>query len=136
MGKFIQNVTVLTLTGDDNSAIAGAVTKYLSISGNFSVEDTEADVQTRLLSGVLKNIRLRAKANTSGGATLTLRVGGADSALTISVPNNDGAKTYTGTGEISIANGDLVDYKIATVAGGSITITAIQADYVQYNYVQ
>lgn len=120
-------------------------------NGNFlpiaqTVSDTatstEAHVQTYMTysgtwSGLSVYMRL---ANATGDTTFTVRVNGADTALTVTVPQSSTGRFQDLTNTISVSATDLVSIGVTTTAGSTTSVPSIttlftsdSGDSVQYN---
>jgi hypothetical protein len=105
-----------------------------------SVITTESQAQVKNRgAATAKNLTVFVQGNGRGTATLvTLRVNGADTAMSISIPGGGTSVFVEGTPHnISIADGDLVDVAVALgTGGGGIIIASIAVEMVRTTAAQ
>jgi hypothetical protein len=100
--------------------------------------ESQAQVKNRG-AATAKNLTVFVQGNGRGTATLvTLRVNGADTAMSISIPGGGTSVFVEGTPHnISIADGDLVDVAVALgTGGGGIIISSIAVEMVRATAAQ
>lgn len=115
----------------DNGLTLTAGTRYVPIYGSGTPSSTEADYATKSPSATTAtNLQVNLSADPGAGQTLvvTLRKAGADTALTCTVTGGAGVVCQDLTHSVSVAQNDLIDWKIVTtgtfVATPSVTILA------------
>lgn len=89
---------------------------------------TEADHQIMVpVAGVLKNLRAAATTAVGGGATatVTVRVNGADTPISVSIANAQGTNIQTDSDVIAVSAGDLVVINAATDNAGAPASTVL-----------
>lgn len=115
--------------GNDTLATA-STTRYSRLVGESDFDGngtaTEANAQLKWRNaGTAQNLYIQVPTNgRSTASTLTLRQGGADSALSISITGSTTGQ-FTDLSTVSIADGDLLNYALTTGTGtGSINVTS------------
>jgi hypothetical protein len=103
--------------------IATATTRYTQLGGNDE-SGGESNVQIQVGPGVIKGLRSNCTANTWTGATaVTLRLNGADTALTTTITASTTGIFVDNTHSVPVALNDLIDLAYTTATGtGSITV--------------
>jgi hypothetical protein len=115
----------------DNGLTLTAATRFVPIYGSGTPSTTEADFATKSPSATTAvNLQVNLSADPGAGQTLvvTLRKGGADQTLTCTVTGGSGTVCQDLTHSVSIAQNDLIDWKVVTtgtfVSTPSLTILA------------
>lgn len=115
----------------DNGLTLTAGTRYVPVGGSGTPSTTEADYSTKAPSALtVNNLQVNLSADPGAGQTLvvTLRKAGADQTLTCTVTGGGGAVCQDLTHSVSVAQNDLIDWKVVTtgtfVATPSLTILA------------
>lgn len=109
--------------------IGASTTRYVAPNAYANIANTsEALVAIRWrVAGTIKNLNVAAAANSRSDATvITLRVNGADTALTVSITAGQTTNFADTTHEVAIADGDTVCFSIVC-GGGTGTINTIRA---------
>lgn len=131
-------ITLISYIHEDTSdnAIIGFCLTFALTTGFFSLftgnaysYGTESPTQYRIRqSAIFSRLRVRINSNTRNGTTtMTLRVNGADTALSISVPALGTGEYEDTTNSISVLPGDLVDlYCVRGGAAGALTMDVLQ----------
>lgn len=105
--------------------LEAGVTRYCAPAGmNLYMAELKSKTP-QVVSGTYSLVKVNVVSNTlSGACTVTLRVNGASSAVTVSVPSGTGI--FTSTGTVAVAVDDLVNFEVVTDAGtGSVEIQSI-----------
>ena len=114
-------------------------TVYSSGGNNFigvtigSANPTEANKQTAWpVKGIFRGLRaLTRDSQANGSLTITLRINGADTPLTVTIPNAGGAATYSDLIHAAAGKeGDLVCYNAVQSSSTSATVNAIAMEFV------
>lgn len=115
----------------DNGLTLTAGTRFVPIYGSGTPSTTEADYATKSPSATTAtNLQVNLSADPGAGQTLvvTLRKAGSDTALTCTVTGGSGVVCQDLTHSVSVAQNDLIDWKVVTtgtfVATPSVTILA------------
>lgn len=101
----------------DNGLTLTANTYFAPIGGGGAVNTTEAAVSVKSPSATtVTNLQLQLSADPGAGQTLvaTLRKGGVDTTLTCTVTGGSGAICQDLTHSVTIAQNDLIDWKVVT----------------------
>lgn len=114
------------LVVSNSVTISPAATVYSGVTSVLSSSATESDKEhyLRLSGGTFSDLEINISANTlSVNGTLTFRVNGADSALTVAVTAGVTGRVYDSAHSASVGIGDRVNYKWVVGAGtGTATI--------------
>jgi hypothetical protein len=109
-------------------------TRYFDIIGGRSaVTTTEASAQVvAAAAGVFRNLSARVTTAPGSGVTwtFTLRINGADTALTFTIAGTATSGSYTG-GDVAVAEGDLVTLAV-TVSGGTAASSGVWHTSVEF----
>jgi hypothetical protein len=108
------------------------VTDYIPVLGKFNTfMITESLSQIKLNSAYTFKMLVvtPTQNNTDAASTVCLRVNGVDSALIVSIPANSTAQVTDSTHTVTIAAGDLVNFRVTIgtgVGGDTLTLQAVQ----------
>ena len=107
----------------ENAALTNSTSYCSLVSGISASQPNESKAQVRGGEATYKNLRARVSANThaTGSSTITMRVEGADSALSVSYAFGEtGTKSDTDT--VAVADDDRLGHKIISSGGGTLTL--------------
>jgi hypothetical protein len=104
---------------------ASGSTVYMPVQGGTN-SPTEAVVQQPAKAGVYKNFMFRNRSVGVAAYTITLRKNGVDTSLVATIGTAIG--TYSTTGSATIAEGDLITWKVASGAGNGGVLSGFSGE--------
>lgn len=117
-------VKVPISTGVINALVPATAIGMVPLGYTATAAYTEPFIQTRVPAGQFARLWVLIWANTLNDVSIiTLRKNGSDTALTVTIPAGSTTTIMDDTHTVTVAQGDLVNYKIDNTAAGVGTIT-------------
>lgn len=132
-GIDFESSTLATVTGNLSATIGGitpGTNKYYRIncSGGSNVTQSQAQMYCST-DFVIKNARILVPTNThTVGATWTMQLNGTDSSVVITVPSATTGEFSDVTNELTVTQGDLVNWRMDMPGAGNATVFGMAFD--------
>ena len=104
---------------------ASGSTVYMPIQGGVN-SPTESVVQQPAKAGIYQNFMFRSRSAGAAAYTITLRKNGVDTSLVATI--GTAAGVYSTTGSATIAEGDLITWKVASGAGNGGVLSGFSGE--------
>lgn len=133
LGLDYESSTLGTVTGNLNATLAGitpGTNKYFRINCSGASNVTQAQAQMYCPTDfVIKNARILVPTNTHTlDATWTMQLNGTDSSVVVTVPSATTGEFSDVTNELTVAQGDLVNWRMDMPGAGNATVFGMAFD--------